>query len=346
MHPTGRDKIIAMLLCCARRRPDTKIEHLDQVPLIQPQTPRRAGLILLLICLVAISPDALLVRLMQAQHSPAISPGAPYVIATWKCLALGLLSLMAAAWLEGGCGRLLHSLCLVPRHAFLATGFQAASQVGFTLSFLWTDPAAALLLISLNPLWAALMGWAFLGDALKPRTVAALVMASLSVGVVFLPTLLSTGAPIPLAGVLVSLGTGFSAACYMTAVRAALLNDPRAGMAACSGLGALVASVAAALIATSVESTPLMAGLKTSFWGFCVLDASCIGIFYICLTLALRSLSGTEVALVLLLQIVLAPTLVFLGTGEAPSMWTVAGGILLIMVLAAHELPSSPRITA
>ena len=56
--------------------------------------------------------------------------------------------------------------------------------------------------------------------------------------------------------------------------------------------------------------------------------------------LALRYVTGTEVALVLLLQSALAPVAVFLGTGIAPTEWTVIGGAMLILTLLTHELIS------
>ena len=65
---------------------------------------------------------------------------------------------------------------------------------------------------------------------------------------------------------------------------------------------------------------------------------SAIASAYVLQNLALRELSGTEVALVLLLQVPLGPLAVFVGIGVAPGPYTVAGGALLLGVLALHEV--------
>ena len=64
-------------------------------------------------------------------------------------------------------------------------------NAGFTISLLKVDPAKALLLISLNPLWAALQGKLLLGDPLPRRTVVAQLLSLLSTVVVFMLDLLN-----------------------------------------------------------------------------------------------------------------------------------------------------------
>ena len=54
---------------------------------------------------------------------------------------------------------------------------QAAVNIGFTFSFVHTTAAHALLLINVNPLWCAVLGRVWLGDALPWHTVAALWLA-------------------------------------------------------------------------------------------------------------------------------------------------------------------------
>ena len=56
------------------------------------------------------------------------------------------------------------------------------------------------------------------------------------------------------------------------------------------------------------------------------------------LTFAPRYISGAEVALVMLLEVVLGPLWVFLAGFEAPTQWTLIGGAGIIVVLGVHEL--------
>ena len=48
----------------------------------------------------------------------------------------------------------------------------------------------------------------------------------------------------------------------------------------------------------------------------------------------------------MLLQVLIAPLLVYFGVGDKPSSWTVGGGALLLIVLAAHELIGMRRARA
>ena len=49
-------------------------------------------------------------------------------------------------------------------------------------------------------------------------------------------------------------------------------------------------------------------------------------------------LSGSECALIGLLENILAPLWVFARFGDVPSAWTVAGGALLLATLVGHEV--------
>ena len=92
-------------------------------------------------------------------------------------------------------------------------------------------------------------------------------------------------------------------------------------------------------------------GLVPGFWActprvftslafilYAVLDASCVGCTYIAMTIAPRHISGSEVALILLLEVVTGPLWVFCRFGDLPGPWTIGGGVLLLATLAGYEL--------
>ena len=56
------------------------------------------------------------------------------------------------------------------------------------------------------------------------------------------------------------------------------------------------------------------------------------------LAIAPRLITGAELALVLLLEVILGPLWVFWAYGETPSKWTLMGGPALVLVLALHEI--------
>ena len=139
---------------------------------------RPRGVIIALAGVLAVSPDAMLLRWMRSLG--AASPD----VAVAKYL--GIIVIMLVLGLYRGTGNALAS----PSHFFLSAACQLCYQLSFTFCLLLTDAATALLLISLSPLWAALLGVATMGEPLPRRTVIALGLSVCSVGLVFMPRLL------------------------------------------------------------------------------------------------------------------------------------------------------------
>jgi drug/metabolite transporter (DMT)-like permease len=69
------------------------------------------------------------------------------------------------------------------------------------------------------------------------------------------------------------------------------------------------------------------------FWLAMIADGMALGILFVCLTIAPRLAKGAEVALVLLLEIILGPLWVFLAYRDVPSVWTLVGGSMYVVVV-------------
>ena len=123
----------------------------------EPPAGRSRGLLFALIAIFCFSPDALFTRLLAVVTPEGTS--STVLILFWKNCIIGVNNLGAAIWLDGGVEPMLAGLASGPSHVAFASLIQCATQIGFTLSFLLCDPATALILVSLNPLWAALLGW-------------------------------------------------------------------------------------------------------------------------------------------------------------------------------------------
>ena len=320
---------------------------------------RSRGTMMAVITLLCVTPDPLLTRFMEGNfHSPPTPKfaGAIAVLA-WKCLGIGGFSLCAALGVRCDVRKALDGVRGGPLHVLIASCFQAAVQLGFTLSFLLTDPATALLLVNLNPLFTALFGWAFLGETMPCRTVIALVLACASLSIVFLPDLIRSagdgaelaphddGSSTSTIGNMIAVATGLGIAGYLTTVRHAATHRPSANMSNAAGLGALIAGIMA-VGASIVFDSPLLVGTTPAFWQFAWLDAVLVAGAYVSMNLALRDITGTELALIVLLQVLSGPICIYLGLGILPTKWTMLGGASLLAVLAGHELvqqaPSSP----
>lgn len=112
------------------------------------------------------------------------------VITVWRFIVPGCFNLLLSAFLQGGIKPIISGIRTAPGELSIAAAIISVTNVGFVVSLLKVDPAKALLLISLNPLWAALLGYTFLGDKLERRTVIAQIAALISVCLVFVPNAL------------------------------------------------------------------------------------------------------------------------------------------------------------
>ena len=139
---------------------------------------RPRGVLIALAGVLAVSPDAMLLRWMRSLG--ASSPD----VAVAKYI--GIIVIMLVLGLYRGTGNALVS----PPHFLLSAACQLCYQLSFTFCLLLTDAATALLLISLSPLWAALLGAATMREPLPRRTVIALGLSVCSVCLVFIPPIL------------------------------------------------------------------------------------------------------------------------------------------------------------
>lgn len=341
----------------------------DVKPVAAPFVPRRARGYLLAFCGCAlVTPDAALVRL-----ATAYAGGTFWWIISFKCLFLSVMILLFVAW-QHGWRNLPPGLRAGPAHCALVAFMQMLVTIGFPATFQTTTAAKGLLLINMNPLWASLLGWRILGDTLPRRTIIAMAGAFLALCLVFIPPLLLLDSSSPddategfdpsnarprqrpqrgatadeavvaadgvgnWRGDLIGILTGFALASLLTSARFGAQRRPKALMALAMALGAGMAGLVTLAFACAVAWDDLFA-LRLLFWPLMLADAACIAACTVlALTFAPRHISPGEVALVLLLELVGGPLWVAVGGFETPSVWTMGGGGLLVLVLAVHEI--------
>uniref|UniRef100_A0A7S4FAF5 EamA domain-containing protein n=1 Tax=Chrysotila carterae TaxID=13221 RepID=A0A7S4FAF5_CHRCT len=296
---------------------------------------RPQGLLIALGAVLLITPDAMLVRW-------ASSLGAtPWQILFWKQSCTGIINTATGIHLAGGLRATCRGVAAAPAHLLFASLIQMASQLGFNFAFIETSTARAMLFISLNPLWAGLFGRCFLREVLPYRTIIALVVGALSSLVVFVPSLLPSSPDedsVSIRGDIIALLTGISLAAWITMMRYTLGRRPDAAIDLAAGLGNLLAGLCALgmLLPPGYES--LTANLDLSFVIVTGVDILCTAGFFVGFVVVPRYLLGAELALILLLETLLAPFWVFFKFGDVPSVWTMAGGALLILALIVHEM--------
>ena len=314
---------------------------------------RTGGFVVALVGMLAIGPDAALLR------TQVLNGGSTAIIGCWRYILLFFANVLGATLLGGGPRELIVGAASSPKAIAGAVAIIFLINVGFTVSLLFVDAAKALLLISLNPLWAALQGTLLLGDVLHTHTIVAQAVSLVAILLVFMPVMLDAFDPdaadddgsaaagedgpekAALLDVLdlVPLATGFVVASLITYSR----WQASASLEAAPAIGAAVTAVAALTKMIIVDGEPpagLVTGLEPMFWLALLLSALGSALYDLALVIAPRSLTSAEVALILLGETLFGPLWVWLGYGDVPDSWTLLGGGLLLVALLGHEAAS------
>jgi drug/metabolite transporter (DMT)-like permease len=321
---------------------------------------RLRGYLFAVFGMFAVSPDAVMLRFIRKHATDAVrcEEGMSkdmcnvHFLMVLLCLKYAMmfaLQLLFVLWSAGGARPLASSVRSSWRLLVVPTVFMLFSQIGFTTCLLETTAADAIMFASLNPLWAALMGCFFLKDKVAAHTMVAMVVAAGAVALAFLPSVLGgakeeaelpKGASGPtLHGNLIALATGATLAAFITGSRAGSLADPNAPMSVAPMLGSLGAALVClpgAILWTGSLADP---AFLLFILGDAVLEAS----YDISMPFAAREITSAEVALVLLLEIPVAPLFVWIFFGEVPPLFTVIGAGVLVVSLLAHGLIEARR---
>ena len=266
---------------------------------------RQLGLALAGFGVLTVTPDAMLVRFASADG------GSPGMVICVKSVFTAALS-AALVWFQRRrslSGQSLYAAVrAAPVHIGVVTLAQIGIQVGFPLSFLYTEASKALLLIALNPMWAALFGRFLLNDRLATRTVVALVLAIASVLMVFVPSLLSgadavqnstaadgiAAAPAnatddessaahfaTFGGDLISIVTGLALASFLTASRWASMRRPGIPLSLTTPIANSV--LALCLLPLFIHDVSQRGMPGAVFWGTLAADGVCLTVALVCI---------------------------------------------------------------
>mmetsp|Transcript_29081 Transcript_29081/g.93177 ORF Transcript_29081/g.93177 Transcript_29081/m.93177 type:complete len:392 (+) Transcript_29081:113-1288(+) len=291
---------------------------------------RKIGLLIALVGMLGATPDAMLLRLENGEGATSST------ILIWRYLLVGAIQFVIASSMSGKRG-LLRASTIAPKCNFAAALLVMASNLGFVFSLLWVEPAKSLLLISLNSLWAALLGYAVCGDELPARTALAQGGALVSLAVVFIPNCYELKLDVL---DLIPLATGIAMAAYLTLARFVALRLPRCSLDLSPALGSLASIGFAVAMQRTMQPSGHASGsgLTPRFFLLLSLNAAGIALYNTALVLCPRFITGAECALVLLGETVLGPVWVFFAFGDAPDPFTVYGGALLLLTLLVHEV--------
>lgn len=207
--------------------------------------------------------------------------------------------------------------------------------IAFIFALTLTAVADVVLILATSPLIAAVISRVVLGEAIGGTTLAAMAVALIGV-VIMVAGESQTARPIAgdrLTGMLVAFGACLGYAVSIVALRAGRAVD----MMPATCLSGVVALVITSLLVGSLAVPARDIGLAL------LLGTAQLGGQYALITYASRVVPAGQIALVMLLEVVLAPLWVWIGVGEVPGGAVLLGGGVVLAGLLLQSTGSLRR---
>ncbi|PWE33838.1 EamA family transporter [Maritimibacter sp. 55A14] len=283
-------------------------------------TEQSKGVLITTLGVLAIVPDSLLIRLIDA---------GVLTIAFWRaCLASSVILIGLTLVYRARTPAILRGL---GRAGLVYAVFMGLGTLLFVSAVQLTTVASALFIVSTSPVFAALVTRAVLGDRITPRMAWTIAFSLAGVGVIASGELNASGPAFW--GNLCALGTAISLAFAFTAARSAR----HISMVPAAGVAYLLTTVALLPFAAP-ETMQGMDWIWAAFLG-CVF----VPIGTSLMALGPRYIQPAEVSLLLLLEAILAPLLIWAVLGEFPGLRTLVGGAMVLGVLLISNLIALKR---
>lgn len=272
------------------------------------------GLIITTLGILFIIPDSLFVRLIDAE---------PLVTVFWRSMASGLIILIAVLIFQGLKGFV--AIRRTGRAGMIYTLLMGSTSPGFVLAVAYTSVANVVFILATMPVFAAIFSRVFLNEPIKLRMVITMMMVLLGIGIIAYGSGSSEIASWK--GDLWALYTSMSFAAALTALRK---------MKETSMIPAIPIAFIGSALTIWLFTSPL--AIFTQQWPLLLGHGVFIGAATCLLTLGPRFISAAEVSLLILLESVLAPLLVWAVIGEDPGHWALIGGAVVIAALFISNL--------
>ncbi|HSE06171.1 MAG TPA: DMT family transporter [Methylomirabilota bacterium] len=214
-----------------------------------------------------------------------------------------------------------------PTGIAMAVCFATASTC-FIMALHRTSVANVLIIQSLSPFMAGLLGWAWMGERVAGRTWAAMGAALLGSAVMVSRYFYATPAAGSLGGDLLA----FTVALAFATATVVLRRNRHVQMLPAAALAAALTSLVA-----SVSARPGAAG-ATDLLLLALFGSGQLGFGMILFTAGARRIPVAEAALIAVLESVLGPVWVWLAIGENPGLPSLVGGAIVLAALAGHTL--------
>ena len=272
------------------------------------------GLVITTLGVLLVVPDSLFVRLLDAE---------PMVTAFWRGLTAGLIVLLVLLVVRGSKG--FRAVFETGWAGLIYTVLIATTVPAFVWAVTNTSVANVVFIFASMPVFAAIFSRVFLGEPVHARMV--VTMAAVIFGLAII-AYGSTSNDI-------ASWKGDVWAVYVSAAFAAALTAVRS-VRATSMIPAIPFAYIGAALVIGIFVSPVQA-FETQ-WPLFLGHGAIIGAASCLLALGPRYISSAEVSLLVLLESVLAPILVWLVIGEDPGPLAIVGGVVVVAALLASNL--------
>lgn len=254
----------------------------------------------------------------------------PVLFALWRSLAAGvvvlpLIALGGRVWPD-------------PRGMLVSIGLYTCVVTLLITAMTRSTAATGILLQYTGPTFCALLAWGVLGRRIRPRTWLAVALALLGVLIMVVGGEHPQGWIGPVCGLLSGMAFG---GLILTLERLDMISSGRVNpfaIVAANNLGCAFLLVPVVLwLNGSLLAQPWQLGMVS------LCGAIQLGIPYVLFQLGLRRVSAVDASLLILLEPVLNPVWVWMGTGEMPDLATVVGGVAILLAMGLQARAEDVR---
>ncbi len=277
---------------------------------------RAKGYLITMFGVLAVSPDGLLTRLIDADS---------LTIIFWRGLLFGLtgLAIVLLRYRTNSLQLLLEMSW--PDYIVMFT--YMVGNILFIYSITHTSVANTLFMVSTTPIWAALIGWVFLGERVPGRTWFAIFMVI--IGILVIAQGSKLGAQSWKGDI-----AGLIAACALAAQFSTIRLVRKRDMFPAMAFGGIFTAL---LVSPWIE--PGLTSNQDMFF-LMLMGVVMLPIATKLLILGPRYLPAPEVGLMMLLETIVGPIWVWFVLKENPGFYSIVGGTIVLLTLAINSFLS------
>ncbi|MFD2855793.1 DMT family transporter [Seohaeicola zhoushanensis] len=208
-----------------------------------------------------------------------------------------------------------------------------AAYTGAIYAIQNTSVANAMLLFACSPLLAAVLGWVWLGERVRPQTWAAMAVAGCGIAVMVWD---KTGTA-AWGGNLAALGSALGFAIFTVALRWGKEGE----MMPSVFLSGLLAVVITAVVCLGSD-LPLVLSPRDSAIAF-GMGVVQVGAGMTLYTIGSKTVPAVELTILSMAEVLLGPVWVWLFLGETATRYTLIGGAILLLAIAGNAISGARR---